>query len=90
MCYRYLIEGRVQGVFYRASAKQAADRCGIRGWVRNLSDGRVESFACGDEQQLREFEKWLHEGPRLALVNVVTKNVAPCEETPGFEMRPTA
>lgn len=90
MCYRYLIEGRVQGVFYRASAKQAADRLGLSGWVKNLADGRVESFGCGDERQISAFEQWLDTGPRLARVDAVSKYAAACEDSGVFEILPGA
>ena len=90
MCYRYLIEGRVQGVFYRASAKQAADRFGLSGWVKNLADGRVESFACGELAQLNAFEQWLNDGPKLARVDAVSKYAEPCEGASAFEILPDA
>ena len=65
------IEGRVQGVFFRAHTRDEAIRLRIRGWVRNLPDGRVEVYAVGPEADLRELLDWLHEGPPAAQVEGV-------------------
>ncbi|MDA3870601.1 MAG: acylphosphatase [Gammaproteobacteria bacterium] len=91
LCKRYLISGQVRGVFYRSSAQHQANLHGLRGWVRNLRDGRVELLACGDETDLIEMEKWLQIGPEDAKVS----NIEPIEETPEaipdtFEVRPTS
>jgi acylphosphatase len=68
---RYLVSGRVQGVYYRASAAGRARAAGIRGYARNLPDGRVEVLACGSEGALREFIDWLWIGPSAARVSDV-------------------
>lgn len=68
-CKHYIVEGRVQGVFYRASTQDTALQIGLQGWVRNLADGRVEAVACGTEQQLATLEAWLKQGPPMARVN---------------------
>ena len=91
VCYRYLISGRVQGVFYRAGAQQQASSLGLRGWVRNLVDGRVELLACGDQAVLKELEKWLQIGPDYAKVSnieVITETPKVLSET--FEVKPTS
>ena len=49
MCKKCLVGGRVQGVFYRATAARRAQELGIHGYARNLADGRVEVLACGEE-----------------------------------------
>ena len=67
-CRRYFVSGRVQGVFYRSSAQRQAKQLGLIGWVRNLSDGRVEMLACGSEEDLNTIEKWLEIGPDYAKV----------------------
>ena len=70
-CLRFLIAGRVQGVFYRASTQRVANSHGLRGYVRNLADGRVEVLACGEEQSVRALGQWLWQGPDLASVDSV-------------------
>jgi len=86
---RYLIAGRVQGVFYRASARAEALRLGLTGWVRNLPDGRVEAWAMGPEDTLGAFETWLRRGPpraRVMEVGIVDETL-PDALPPDFEIR---
>lgn len=91
ICRRYLISGRVQGVFYRGSAQQQALQLGLCGWVRNLSDGRVECLACGEQKSLEILEKWLEIGPQAAKVtNIKSINETLDQWPDGFEVRPTA
>jgi acylphosphatase len=61
------VSGRVQGVFFRASAREAAFERGLRGWVRNLPDGRVEALFEGPEGKLSEMLEWCRQGPPGAL-----------------------
>ena len=68
---RYLISGRVQGVGYRFFAQAAATREGLRGFVRNLEDGRVEAQAEGEQAGLDRFERALYQGPPGAQVERV-------------------
>lgn len=70
-----LIKGKVQGVFYRASAKEIADELGLKGWVKNTDEGNVEAVVSGDEEQLKNFVDWCWKGPRRADVKdvIVTK-----------------
>jgi len=72
---RCLVSGRVQGVYYRASAQQRARAAGIAGHARNLEDGRVEVLAYGDEQLVLEFIDWLWVGPSAAKVTQVVVEV---------------
>jgi acylphosphatase len=65
------IKGRVQGVFYRASARDEAERLGLHGEVRNLPDGSVELVAEGERAVLEELIAWCRRGPPLALVEEV-------------------
>lgn len=83
----YLISGRVQGVWYRASCVAQAQSLRLSGWVRNLRDGRVEAVAQGDEQQLAALERWLAEGPPLARVSEVAAEDWQAEVGPGFVAR---
>ena len=66
---RFFVEGRVQGVFFRASARAQAQALGLRGYARNLHDGRVEVLAVGDVQALERLAEWLKEGPPHARVD---------------------
>jgi acylphosphatase len=68
---RCVVSGRVQGVFYRASARQRAMSAGITGYARNLQDGTVEVLACGEEPAVLEFIRWLWVGPSAAKVSAV-------------------
>jgi acylphosphatase len=68
---RCLVSGRVQGVYYRASAQQRARAAGIAGHARNLEDGRVEVLVCGEERRVLEFIEWLWIGPSAAKVTEV-------------------
>ena len=62
------ISGLVQGVFFRASTKEKADRLGVKGFVRNEPDSSVYIEAEGEEEALNEFIKWCHHGPPHAYV----------------------
>jgi acylphosphatase len=62
------IKGRVQGVFYRQSAKEEAERLGLTGWVKNLPDGDVLALAEGDPERLQRFVAWCQRGPPMAQV----------------------
>lgn len=71
------ISGRVQGVFFRAETQSQALRLNLKGWVRNVADGRVEILIEGDEGDVQRMIAWCHKGPRLANV----ENVDYQEET---------
>ncbi|HSJ41006.1 MAG TPA: acylphosphatase, partial [Xanthobacteraceae bacterium] len=57
-CVRFVVSGRVQGVFFRASTRDEALRLGLTGHARNLPDGTVEVVACGDDTALVQLERW--------------------------------
>lgn len=63
-----MIEGRVQGVFFRTSAFEQATRLGVKGWVRNCPDGSVEVVAEGERKKIEELVSWCHHGPPGARV----------------------
>lgn len=69
---RCLVEGHVQGVFYRAATAEQARRRSLRGSARNLPDGRVEVVAAGDPDAVDALVEWLWEGPPAADVSGVT------------------
>lgn len=68
---RFTVSGRVQGVFFRASAAREAARLGIRGHAINLPDGRVEVLAIGSAAAVEELHRWLQHGPPAARVVTV-------------------
>ena len=68
---RLLIEGRVQGVFFRVSAVEQAARLGIKGWVRNRRDGSVELLAEGEDAAVDALVSWCRHGPPRARVDRV-------------------
>ena len=68
-----IIEGRVQGVWFRESTRRKALSLGVYGWVRNLPDGTVEVVAEGDEDKVEELVKWCYKGPPAAEVIKVRK-----------------
>ncbi len=71
VCKRALVSGRVQGVFYRATAAREARALGVEGYARNLADGRVEVLACGDEETVDEFLRRLWVGSSASRVEAV-------------------
>ncbi len=73
MRLRFLVSGQVQGVGFRAFAFRKATGLGLRGYCRNLVDGRVEVVAEGELAMLAELERELMQGPRLARVSSVEK-----------------
>lgn len=68
-----IIEGRVQGVWFRESARRQALSLGVNGWVRNRSDGTVEAVAEGPDAPVQAFVSWCHSGPPAARVDEVRK-----------------
>ncbi|MGA7412651.1 MAG: acylphosphatase [Bryobacteraceae bacterium] len=84
---RWYIAGRVQGVGFRYFAHDRALELGLRGWARNLDDGRVEVYASGTDQQLDQFRGALHTGPRMADVRSVEELEAAPEGHVGFSIR---
>lgn len=65
------ITGRVQGVFYRASTREKAQQLGIKGWVKNESDGTVSAVGQGPDAKLQQWIAWCGEGPSEARVESV-------------------
>lgn len=65
------ISGLVQGVFFRWNTKKMADKLKLSGWVRNLSDGRVEAIFEGDKESIEKMIEWCKKGPPEAIVEKV-------------------
>jgi acylphosphatase len=85
--WKCTIEGRVQGVFYRAATAERATELGIDGWVRNLPDGCVELVASGAVEALDSLAAWLWQGPPAASVTAVTLEEWLQDVEPGFRIR---
>jgi len=80
---RYFVSGMVHGVGYRFFAQRVAERLGVRGYVRNLGDGRVEVYAVGSEASLVALVTELEQGPEAAVVSDVVEEHADLD--PRFE-----
>jgi acylphosphatase len=74
---RVTIEGRVQGVFFRASTRDEARRLRVNGWVRNLPNGDVEALFEGDKPAVTQMLGWCYKGPPYAAVHKVNVTYEP-------------
>jgi acylphosphatase len=74
-CYKCLVSGRVQGVFFRAGTRAMAQELGLTGYAKNLPDGRVEVVVCGDAPAVGQMREWLWSGPKYARVTEVSCEV---------------
>lgn len=82
---RFVVGGKVQGVWFRASTREQALRLGLRGHANNRPDGQVEVVAAGDEAAVAALQRWLHVGPPLARVEAVQREELPPDSVPaGF------
>ncbi|MCX7041982.1 MAG: acylphosphatase [Gammaproteobacteria bacterium] len=84
---RFIVRGKVQGVWFRAATREQALELGLRGEARNLSDGSVRVLACGDDDAVARLQAWLTVGPPLARVSeLVREDVDPGAVPSGFEI----
>lgn len=83
-CRRFIVSGRVQGVWFRASTREQAERLGLAGHALNRPDGSVEVMACGNEQALDALAAWLQHGPELAQVEHLHSEALPDQPLQGF------
>ena len=83
------ITGRVQAVSYRYYCRQEAEALGIAGWIRNLSDGRVEAVFEGEKTKIKEMIEWCKSGSSAAEVREVKVEWDSAENLQGFEIRST-
>ncbi|MCW4047294.1 MAG: acylphosphatase [Candidatus Bathyarchaeota archaeon] len=82
------VNGRVQGVFFRSQTQRRSESLGVKGWVRNLSDGRVEAVFEGEEEAVNAMIKFCEQGPRGAYVtNVEVKWEEYAGEFRDFKIR---
>jgi acylphosphatase len=79
VCRRFMISGQVQGVFFRASTARQAEQLQLRGWAKNLPDGRVEVLALGSVVAVGQLGEWLRQGPPRARVDAIEV----CDEAAG-------
>ena len=84
---RVVVHGRVQGVFFRDSARREATRLGVSGWIRNCPDGTVESVFEGPSEAVARLVEWCESGPRGAAVERVEVFEEESEGLAGFEVR---
>ncbi len=83
---RCLVSGRVQGVFFRVSVREQAQKLGLSGTVRNLPDGQVEVVACGGQTAVEALQAWLWQGPPHAQVSTVSCEVCATPVSGGFRV----
>lgn len=84
---RFIVTGKVQGVFFRASTREQAQRLGLRGHAKNLADGSVEVLAVGDAGAIDALEDWLRQGPPLARVDgLLREDLRDGHETSDFRI----
>lgn len=82
------IRGRVQGVFFRSEVRREAIRHGVTGWIRNLSDGRVEAVLEGEELGVRNVIEFCKKGPSHAKVSGISVDLQEyVGEFESFEVR---
>jgi acylphosphatase len=84
---RVVVHGRVQGVFFRDSARRLAAQRGVAGWVRNVPDGTVEAVFEGEPDAVERLVAFCREGPRGAAVERVDVFEEPLEGVSGFAVR---
>ncbi len=87
--FHVLVTGHVQKVGYRASTRKMALQLNLRGWTRNLPDGRVEAVFVGIEPSVHAMVAWCQRGPLKAAVTDVATTRQPIEAFTGFDIRPT-
>jgi acylphosphatase len=84
---RVVVHGRVQGVFFRDSARSKAAELGVTGWISNRSDGAVEAVFEGAPDAVAAMVDWSRQGPRGADVGRVEESEERPEGLTGFEVR---
>lgn len=86
ICLRCYVSGRVQGVGFRYATADKALALGVKGYVRNLPDRRVEVVACGEERAVNALRNWLWQGPPLARVSDVRYETLPHQNYSDFQI----
>ena len=83
---RFIVRGKVQGVWFRASTRDVAVRLGLTGQAHNLANGDVEVLAMGDAEAIATLADWLQQGPPLARVDAVLRSDAEAVAMHDFEI----
>lgn len=86
-CAHVFVKGMVQGVFYRSWTEQTARQLGLKGWVKNLPDGRVEALFEGEKSKVEKMVGLCRKGPPHAKVEDVEVKKEPCSGFERFEVR---
>jgi len=84
VCWRFLVSGKVQGVWFRESTRREAARLGLNGSASNLPDGRVEVIAVGSAKDIDQLSVWLRHGPAMARVDKVVEEAIDDPGLSGF------
>ena len=84
ICLHAYISGKVQGVWFRAFVREQAEKARLKGWAKNLADGRVEVLLCGEQSAVKRVLKTLYLGPPLAQVSHIESEPYPLCELQGF------
>jgi len=85
-CVKFIISGKVQGVWFRASTQQQAKQLNIKGYAKNLSNGDVEVVAYGEQSALKNLEQWLWQGSDLAHVTQIEKKILEGQMFSNFDI----
>ena len=83
--YKITVTGKVQGVFFRQTAKEVADRLSLTGFARNEPDGSVHIEVEGEKAALQDFLEWCRKGPKAATVSAVRYTEGPIAGFIGFK-----
>lgn len=86
MTVHLIIKGKVQGVSFRAYAKQVAEELGVHGWIKNTKEGHVETVAEAEAAVLQQFIDWCRQGPRRASVRELSVKETEQKGFAGFEI----
>ena len=84
ICRKFIVKGKVQGVWFRASTQRQAQQLDITGYAKNLANGNVEVVACGNATAVERLMQWCATGPELAEVEALHEEVTEQQEFPGF------
>ncbi|MBE3651207.1 acylphosphatase [Vibrio navarrensis] len=85
-CEKFVVSGIVQGVGFRYHTSHQGLKLGLVGYAKNLHNGNVEVIACGEEESLEAFARWLTHGPKTAQVDALSREESVYRDFDGFEI----